>query len=511
MPLQSPTLDEIADIAEGYGLSLDESDLESFQGLMRGTLESYARLDELTEPTLSVKYPRTPGFRPQPEDNPCNAWYWRTEITGAPSGPLTGKTLAIKDNVCVAGVPMMNGSSVLEGYTPEIDATVVTRILDAGGTILGKAVCEHFCSSGGSHTSDTGPVRNPHDQSRMSGGSSSGSAALVAASKVDMAIGGDQGGSIRMPSCWCGIYGIKPTYGLVPYTGIAPIELTIDHAGPMARTVADVALLLEVIAGPDGLDPRQQAGLQGEAYTLGLSGKIDGLRLGIVPEGFAWEGVSETDVDESVEQSAHAFEKLGAQIKTVSIPWHRDGRHILFAIFQEGATMLMVQGYGMGTNWKGHYTTSLIDAMARGLLTRPDDLSETVKLTKLAGQYMQERYHGRYYAKAQNLSRSLSAAYDVALQECDLLVMPTLPLKATKIPPADVSREEYVQRAFEMVNNTSPFNATGHPAMNVPCGMSNGLPIGMMLIGRKGDDATVLRAADAFQREIFDAPHPSTE
>ena len=508
MPVQPPTLEEIVDIAEGYGLSLTEADAESFQGLMNGVLKSYARLDALTEPTLPVTYPRTPGFRPQPEENPYNAWYWRTEIIGAPSGPLAGKTLAIKDNVCVAGVPMMNGSSVLEGYTPEIDATLVTRILDAGGTICGKAVCEHFCNSGGSHTSDTGPVRNPHDQRRMSGGSSSGSAALVAAGLVDMAIGGDQGGSIRMPSCWCGIYGIKPTYGLVPYTGIAPIELTIDHAGPMARSAADAALLLEVIAGPDGLDPRQQAGLPGQAYTQALSGKVDGLRLGIVREGFGWEGDSEPDVDESVEQSAHAFEKLGAQVKNVSIPWHRDGVHILVAIAQEGATLLMVEGNGMGTNWKGHYTTSLIGAMGRGLQTRPNDLSETVKLMMLTGRYMQERYHGRYYAKAQNLSRALCAAYDAALAECDLLVMPTLPMKATEIPPADMSREVYVRKAFEMMNNTCPFDATGHPAMNVPCGMSNGLPIGMMLIGRKGDDATVLRAADAFQREIFDAPRP---
>ena len=508
MPIQPPTLEDIAEIADAYGLSVDDDDLESFRGLITNTLGSYARLDELTEPTLPVSYPRTPGFRPQPAENPYNAWYWRTEIAGAPSGPLAGKTLAIKDNVCVAGVPMMNGSSVLEGYTPEIDATVVTRILDAGGTILGKAVCEHFCSSGGSHTSDTGPVRNPHDQSRMSGGSSSGSAALVAAGLVDMAIGGDQGGSIRMPSCWCGIYGIKPTYGLVPYTGIGPIELTIDHAGPMARSVADAALLLEVIAGPDGLDPRQQAGLQGQAYTQGLSGKVDGLRLGIVQEGFGWEDASEADVDESVEQSAHAFEKLGAQVKTVSIPWHRDGRHVLFGIFQEGATKLMVQGNGMGTNWKGHYTTSMLDALGRGMQTRVNDLSETVKVTMLVGQYMHERYHGRYYAKAQNLSRSLCAAYDAALEECDLLVMPTLPMKATEIPPANVSREEIVRKAFEMVINTCPFDATGHPAMNVPCCMSNGLPIGMMLIGRIGDDATVLRAADAFQREIFDAPRP---
>ena len=508
MAVKTPTLDDLAHIASSYSLSLTPQDLESFRGLMAGMLASYARLDELTEPTLPVQYPRSPGFRPQPEDNPLGAWYWRTELKGAPSGPLAGKTVAIKDNVCVAGVPMMNGSSVLEGYVPEIDATIVTRILDAGGTILGKAVCENLCFSGGSHTSATGPVRNPHDPSRSAGGSSSGSAALVAAGEVDLAIGGDQGGSIRMPSCWCGIYGLKPTYGLVPYTGIFPIELTLDHTGPMARTVADVALLLEVIAGPDGLDPRQRVGLKGEAYTRALLGDVRGLRLGIVQEGFGWEGLSEKDVDECVTEAAHAFERLGAEVRTVSIPWHRDGRHVWSAIAIEGSTMLMVLGNGMGTNWKGHYTTSLLDAYARGRLTRANDLSETVKLVMLLGRYMQDHYHGRYYAKAQNLARSLTAAYDAALRTCDLLVMPTLPLKATPIPPAGASREEYTDRALQMLPNTCPFDVTGHPALNVPCGMSGGLPVGMMLIGRIGDDATVLRAADAFQRQIFAAPAP---
>src|SRR5918911_2761076 len=162
-----------------------------------------------------------------------NAWYWRCEIHGAPEGPLAGKTVAIKDNVCVAGVPMMNGSATLEGYVPEVDATVVTRILDAGGTILGKAVCEDLCFSGGSFTPHTGPVLNPRDPFRQAGGSSCGSAALVAAGDVDLATGGDQGGSIRIPSCWSGIVGHKPTHGLVPYTGVFPIELTLDHAGPM--------------------------------------------------------------------------------------------------------------------------------------------------------------------------------------------------------------------------------------------------------------------------------------
>src|SRR5438034_4237139 len=237
---------------------------------MSAGLESYRRIDQLTEPTLAVRYPRTGGYRPSADENPLNAWYQKCTIKGAPSGILAGKRIAIKDNVCVAGVPMMNGSSALEGYVPEFDATIVTRILDAGGEIVGKAVCEHLCFSGGSHTSDTGPVLNPHDHRRSAGGSSSGSAALVVAGECDMAIGGDQGGSIRIPSAWCGAYGLKPTYGLVPYTGVFPIELTLDHTGPIARTAADCALLLEAIAGEDGLDPRQSGAVRTEAYTKKL-------------------------------------------------------------------------------------------------------------------------------------------------------------------------------------------------------------------------------------------------
>ena len=174
MAVKGPTLEQLHRIAHTYNLNTTEEDLESFRGLMGGVLESYARLVQLSEPNLPVKYPRTPGYRPEPEDNPLGAWYWRSEIHGAESGPLAGKTVAIKDNVCVAGVPMMNGTSVLEGYVPDVDATIVTRILDAGGTILGKAVCESLCFSGGSHTSDTGPVYNPHKPGHTAGGSSSG-------------------------------------------------------------------------------------------------------------------------------------------------------------------------------------------------------------------------------------------------------------------------------------------------------------------------------------------------
>ena len=191
--LRKPPLPELERIAKSYNLALSRDDLTSFRNLMDGVLASYRRLDQFAEPTLAVKYPRDVGFRPGPSDNRLNAWYWRCSIKGATSGPLAGKKIAIKDNVCVAGIPMMNGSNVLEGYVPDVDATIVTRILDAGGEIIGKAVCEHLCFSGGSHTSDTGPVLNPHDPKRSAGGSSSGSAALVVAGECDMAIGGDQG------------------------------------------------------------------------------------------------------------------------------------------------------------------------------------------------------------------------------------------------------------------------------------------------------------------------------
>src|SRR2546430_16290037 len=180
-----PSIGQLREIAHMYGMHLNDADLESFRGLMSAIFESYRRIDQLSEPTLPVRYARTGGYRPTAEENPLNAWYQRCSIKGAASGPLAGKRIAIKDNVCVAGVPMMNGSSVLEGYVPEFDATIVTRILDAGGEIVGKAVCEHLCFSGGRHTSDTGPLLNPHYLTRSAGGPSNCSSALVVAGECD--------------------------------------------------------------------------------------------------------------------------------------------------------------------------------------------------------------------------------------------------------------------------------------------------------------------------------------
>ena len=193
----------------------------------------------------------------------------------------------------VGGVPMMNGADLLEGWTPEVDATVVTRVLEAGAEIVGKTACEYFCLSGGSHTNAHGPTHNPHRHGWSAGGSSSGSAVAVATGEADMALGADQAGSIRMPASFSGVVGLKPTYSLVPYTGIAPIEAYFDHVGPMTRTVADNARLLQVIAGPDGIDPRQRDVRVGD-YIADLDAGVRGLRIGVLREGFGQPGVNRT-------------------------------------------------------------------------------------------------------------------------------------------------------------------------------------------------------------------------
>src|ERR1700676_4763707 len=259
MTVRRATLDQLRSVAEDLGMHMSDEDLKSYNALLQGNYAAYEAIEAMPDYIPEVKYPRSPGYRPEGEENSRNAWYVKTTVKGAPTGKLAGKTIALKDNICLAGVPMMNGASTLEGYVPNTDATIVTRILDAGGTILGKTHCEYFCFSGGSHTNATGPVHNPHKMGYSSGGSSSGSGVVVATGEADMAIGGDQGGSIRMPASFCGIYGMKGTHGLVPYTGVMPIVITLDHTGPMSGTVYDNALLMEVLAGADGLDPRQYA------------------------------------------------------------------------------------------------------------------------------------------------------------------------------------------------------------------------------------------------------------
>jgi amidase len=507
MPITPPTHDDLARLAGRYRLGLDAADIESLRGGISGALESYEAVERLYAARLPEP-PARPYEWPEPEANELGAWYVRTDITTSGGGPLAGRRVAIKDNIEVAGLPMMNGSATVRGYIPRRDATVVTRVLGAGATITGKAVCEDLCFSGGSHTAKTGPVRNPWNPAKSAGGSSSGSAALVAAGEADLALGGDQGGSVRIPSAFCGTVGHKPTYGLVPYTGAFPIENTLDHLGPITRTVRDAAVLLGVLAGRDGLDPRQRADPPGRDYLAEAEAGIAGLRIAVVEEGFGIPGLSQPGVDETVRAAVAALAKAGAVVREISVPWHRDGLHVWNVIATDGATNQMIDGNGYGLNSSGLYDPELIAHYAAGRREHAAEMSEPLKLTTLLGRYMIDRYDGRHYAMARNLALDLTAAYDAALAEVDVLVMPTLPIVASTIPAADASRDELLARSLEMIANTAPFDVSGHPATSVPAGLCDGLPVGLMIVARHFADGTCLRAARAYEEAVGGFPAP---
>ncbi len=508
MSLPVPDNAALEGVAAGYGLGLDQAQLDEYAPLVAGLLGSWDAVEELYEAEAPVT-PQRQWSQPSDAENPFHAWYVQTSITETTDGPLAGRTVAVKDNTAVAGVPMTNGSSTFEGYVPSEDATIVKRLLAAGATIAGKAVCEDLCFSGGSHTAVSGPVQNPWNTAHNSGGSSSGSGALVAGGVVDLATGGDQGGSVRMPAANCGLVGHKPTWGLVPYTGAFPIEATIDHLGPITRTVSDAALMLSVIAGPDGLDPRQPRDLVPQDYLAALSEGARGLRVGVLREGFG-RPESEEVVDETVRNAIAVLGDAGMTVSEVSVPWHLHGAKIWDVIATEGATSQMVDNYGFGLNWKGHYDPELMHHFGRRSTEDGSQFSETVKLVLLAGKYGLNTTHGRHYAMARNLAPKLAAAYDAAMADVDVLVMPTLPMRATAIPPHDAGITEVVARALEMLGNTCPFDVTGHPACSVPAGLGDGLPVGMMIVGRQFEDASVLRAAHAFEQAVggFPAPTP---
>lgn len=508
MPINPPDPAAIEAISEQYGLDLDASDIESFGPFVEGLLGSWNAVEDLYE-EIKPSVPNRQSTRPSDADNPLNAWYVTTSITEAEGGPLAGRTVAVKDNTMVAGVPMMNGSNTLEGFVPSRDATIVSRLLEAGATIAGKAVCEDLCFSGGSHTARTGNVLNPWDHTRSAGGSSCGSAALVAAGDVDMATGGDQGGSVRIPAAYSGVVGHKPTHGLVPYTGAFPIEQTIDHLGPITATVNDAALMLSVTAGSDGLDPRQPTDLAPQDYLDAVGRTGEGLRIGVVSEGFTQEN-SDPGVNNAVRAAVDQLVASGMSAEEVSIPWHFHGAKIWDVIATEGATVQMVEGNGYGMNWQGLYDPELIEYYGRQSRARANEFSETVKLVVLAGRHALNTQQGKHYAMARNLAFSLTEAYDKALSRCDVLVMPTLPITASELPEPDAARDEVIGKALEMIANTAPFDVTGHPATSVPAGLVEGLPAGLMIIGKRFDDATCLRVANHFEQTVGGFPRPQS-
>lgn len=434
-----------------------------------------------------------------------NGWAWRCDIAGAEDGILKGKTIALKDIIPVCGVPMASGSAILQGHTSSFDATVVTRLLDAGARITGVAATEDMCLSGASVSAVTGMVRNPRDESRSAGGSSSGVAALVGSGQVDAGIGADQGGSIRVPASLSGVYGLKPTYGLVPYTGCVSTDPSIDHLGPMARSVEDTARVLEATAGFDGgLDPRQRNDFEVPSYTAALrNADVSGLHVGVVRQGFDLAGLSDPEVDKEVRSAANQFEVLGAVVEDVDIPEHRYGMDIQIAVLLQGASEFMARGNGIGMFGKGYYDPSLGEVLARGRALQADQLFASVKFAMVMGGYLWDEYGGAYYAKAQNLALRVRQAYDRAFEVFDLLVMPTTCVQAPLLPESSVPGLGAVKLALDpaLISNTCVFNQTGHPALNVPVGPVRSLPVGLMIIAKWHDERTLLQAAATLERQ----------
>src|SRR5215470_12844177 len=502
-----PSVDEVVTVARELGIHLGPDEAVLYRKYLMEQLKDLdnfvqARLEEPAPPMVSAA--RAPGHRPRPEEDPLNAWTWKCRIEGVAQGALAGKTVSFKDHIAVAGMPMSLGSFALDGFIPDFDATVVTRVLEAGGTIIGKNVMNGL--SGGFGTGggigDYGRPLNPHNHDHVTGGSSSGSGAAVAAGEVDISFGGDQGGSIRIPAAFCGIVGHKPTFGLVSHFGIGfGSDQSIDYTGPMTRTVADAATALEVAAGYDPYDPRSTRDVPARMDVRGrLADGVAGLRVGVLQEGF---DEAEGDVRDLVLAAVDVLARAGADVSKVSIPAHHAVRTAQAALSGEGALAIFRTGF-FGAFTRTYYPASLVAAINALWATQADVLAPRTKLSLIAAELSRRNYHGRVYSKAQNVRPTYIKAYDDVLADVDVLVMPTCITTA----PRNHRPGSYLEAVEDNLTsasrvgsrNTQPFNYTGHPALALPVGKSTaGLPVSMQLVGRFFDDPLLMRVAYAFQ------------
>lgn len=505
--IPSPSSADIRALSDRYHLDLDDEEVEAYRDLVDEHLAVLDRLDASQEPHETRRHTdRDPGTRPSADTDPHNAIIRRCRVPGADAGPLSGYAVGVKDNVSVAGVPMTCGTPVLEGYVPTEDAFVVGQLLDAGATITAKTNMDEMAVSGTGELGVGGPVCNPHSEAHLAGGSSGGSAVAVVTGDVDVALGTDQAGSVRVPAAWCGCVGLKPTHGLVSYRGVAPLGHSFDHVGPMARTVADTARTLQAVVGADPLDPRQEDVDPGDFLGATDDPDVGDLTVGVLEEGFDSE-FADVQVDECVRESVDDLRDAGATHREVSVPYHDEALPIALTIqFQDIAAMWESEGTGRFVD--GAVDSHFAETFAKARRASGNEFAPTVKQIFLMGGYLGTELQSRYYNLARNLCRDLRAAYDDALESVDLLAMPTTPMTAFERTTIESDRElvERAQGKDGRGRNTMPFNMTGHPAISVPCGTVDGLPVGLMLVGRPFEEETLLRGAAAVERAVDSAP-----
>ncbi|GAB7090490.1 Asp-tRNA(Asn)/Glu-tRNA(Gln) amidotransferase subunit GatA [Halorubrum luteum] len=424
-----------------------------------------------------------------------NAFITETRIEGDDDGPLAGRTVAVKDNISTAGVRTTCGSEMLADYVPPYSATVVDRLTDAGATIVGKTNMDEFGMGTTTETSAFGPTRNPADPERVPGGSSGGSAAAVAAGEADIALGSDTGGSVRCPAAFCGVVGIKPTYGLVSRYGLVAYANSLEQIGPIANTVEDAAAALDVIAGPDPndgttRDPRDVDGASDDPeYAAAADGDVDGLTIGVPTELF--EGADERVV-ETVEAAIAGLEARGATTTAISLPSveHAVQAYYVIATSEASSNLARFDGvrYGHRADSDGNWNEAFAE-------TR-EAFGAEVKRRILLGTYaLSAGYHDKYYKKAQDARAWVREDFEAAFEEVDVVASPTMPVLPFELGESlDDPLRMYLADA-----NTTPANLANLPAISVPAGEADGLPVGLQLVGPKFDEETIVRAASAVE------------
>ncbi len=421
-----------------------------------------------------------------------NGYVTEETIEGTEDGPLAGKTVAIKDNISTEGVPTTCGSAMLEGYVPPYDATVVSRVKEAGGTIPGKTNMDEFGMGTTNETSAFGSVENPAAEGHVPGGSSGGSAAVVAAGDADMALGSDTGGSVRCPAAFCGVVGIKPTYGLVSRYGLVAYANSLEQIGPLAPTVEEAAELLEVIAGPDEHDgTTRDATDHGTDYDFAAAadGDVDGLSIGVPTE--LVEGADE-EVVETFWDAIDELEAQGASYHEVELPSveHAVEAYYVIAMSEASSNLARFDGvrYGPSPDYEGNWNEEFAKV-------REEGFGPEVKRRVLLGTYaLSAGYQDKYYKKAQDARAWVKQDFDEALSEADVLASPTMP-----VPPFELGESlDDPLKMYLADANTTPVNLANLPAISVPAGeTSDGLPVGLQLVGPAFGEKTIIRAGSA--------------
>lgn len=411
---------------------------------------------------------------------------------------LAGIPMGIKDNISTRNVATTGGSRILEGYSPVYDATVVNRLQQAGANMIGKMNMDEFGMGSSNENSGYHLVRNPWDLDRVSGGSSGGSAAAVAAGQVSFALGSDTGGSIRQPAAFCGVVGLKPTYGRVSRYGLIAFASSLEQIGPLTRSVEDAAYVLQMIAGEDPLDSTS-AEVDVPNYLSALNGEMKGLKVA-VPRELMGEGV-EAGVRENIQQALKELEDLGAIVEEVSLP-HAEyavAAYYLLASAEASSNLARYDGVRFGKRVNGD---SLIDMYKQ---TRSAGFGNEVKRRIMLGTYaLSSGYYDAYYRKAQKVRTLIRQDFAQIFEQYDVVVGPTAPTTAFKI--GEKSDDPLTMYLNDIC--TIPVSLAGLPAVSVPCGLSQGLPVGLQIIGAPFNEAGILKVAHAYEQKSGLLPKP---